>query len=138
MPCTSNVDAADVFHGTIFTRNKLHKFHIWVYTVCVLDTKLSNCQKLPCWQPDSRHGIFLGYSPTNYSDVPFVPKLTTGNIYPLYHVVFNETFNTVQYIYDDEYPPVLWNDAAFEYFTHQVPLEPGHSPVLYNECLTPT
>ena len=67
-------------------------------------------------------GIFIGYIPTYSSDVPLVLNITNGNIPPQYHVGFYENFSTVQYIADDEDPPLLWNDVALDLFTHQFPL----------------
>ena len=83
----SNVVHSNVFHGTIIPHNKLYTFHVWGCLVYVLDPKILNSQKLTHWQPKSRCSIFLGYSPTHYSDFPLVLNLTTGNIPPQYHVV---------------------------------------------------
>ena len=134
---TSNVAPADVFHGNIFPCHKLRTFNVWVCPVLVIDPKISNGQKLPIWKPKSRRGVFLGYSPNHSSDVPLFPNLTTGNIYPQYHMVFDYTLRTVQSISDYEYPPVLWNDAAIKIFTNQFLLEYVHSPVFHDEWLTP-
>ena len=101
MPSALNVDLADLFHGTIFPCHKLCKFHVWISLVYVLDSKILNGQKLPGWKPKSTCGVFLGYSPTNSSDVPLVLNLATGHIPPQYHVVFDDAFSTVQSISDD-------------------------------------
>ena len=48
------------------------------------------------------------------------------------------TFGTVWSISDDEDPPVLGNKVSLDSFTHQLLLEPVHSPILHDECLSPS
>ena len=121
MPSALNVDLADLFHGTIFPCHKLCMFHVWGCPMYILDQKISNGQNIPHLQQKSRRDIFIGYSPTHSSDAPLVLNLTTRNIYPQYHVLFDDTLRTVKSVSDDEYPPLFWNDISLEFFTHQVP-----------------
>ena len=100
MTSASNVSPAYVFHGNIFPCHKLYTFHAWGYPVYVLDPKISNGQNLPRWQPDSSRGVFLGYSPTHSSDVPFVLNLATGHTSPHFYVLFDEAFKNVHSISD--------------------------------------
>ena len=51
-------------------------------------------------------------------------------------MVFNNALITVQSISDDKYPPVFCNDIELDLFSHKLPLEPGHIPVLHDEWLT--
>ena len=138
MLSASNFDPAYVFHGTIYTFHKLCMFHVWGCPVCVIHQKISNGPNLPRWKPNSRHNIFLGYITNHSSDVPLVLNLTPGYISPQYHVVLDDTFGNVQSISNDEDPPLLCNDVSLDLFTHQVPLEPGHSAVLHDEWLSPS
>ena len=99
--------------------------------------KYKTVESPPRWHPKSRSGIFLGYSPTHSSDVTLVLNPTKGHISPQYHVVFDDTFSIIQYIYDDKHPPLFWNNVAIDSFIHQVPLVPGNSIVIHDEWLTP-
>ena len=119
IPSSSNVSPSNVFHGTILTNNKFRMFRVWFCPVYVLDPKIPSGQKLPHWQPISMHGVFLGYSHNNSSDIPLVLNLATGNISPQYHVVFDDTFINVQFIVDDEDHPVFCNDVSLDSFTDQ-------------------
>ena len=53
-------------------------------------------------------------------------------------MIFDDTFSTFQSLSDGEDPPVFWNEVALDSFTHQVPLEPGHSNGIHYEWLTPS
>lgn len=53
---------------------------------------------IPKWEPKSNAGVYLGQSPEHSSDVALVLDLRTGLVSPQYHVVFDDTFSTVDYI----------------------------------------
>ena len=74
MPYDSNISPYDIFHWNIFTCHKFCTFHVWECLVYLLDPRIWNGQNLIYWQPKSRHGVFLGYSPNNSSDAPFGPE----------------------------------------------------------------
>ena len=67
----------------------------WGCPVYVLDPKLQQGQRLPCWELRARPGIFLGLSRYHNSEVPLVLNLKTGSITTQFHVVFDDIFMTV-------------------------------------------
>jgi hypothetical protein len=70
--------------------------------VYVLEAKLQNDQKLPKWNRRARLGQFVGFSDEHSSLVANVWHLTTGYISPLFRVVFDDLFETVNCIGVDD------------------------------------
>jgi hypothetical protein len=130
---------ADLFTGPVAPRHKLRDLHVWGCPVYVLDPVLQQGKKLPRWQPRSRRGLFLGYSPHHSSDVPLILNLQTGSISPQYHVVFDDSFSTVQSISSDETPPDFWTSINLDAFIHRIPIEPSDTEgsLLPDDWLTP-
>ena len=58
----------------------------------------------PEWEPRARTGVYLGHSPAHAGNVASVLNLTTGNVSPQYHVVFDNEFTTVDYPESEEIP----------------------------------
>ena len=100
----------------IFTKTEsvhcdLLKFHVCGCPVFVLEPKLQNDQNLPKWNRQARIVQFLGFSNGHSSLVANVCNLTTGNILPPFHLVFDELFETVICtIYDDNVFNAICND----------------------------
>ena len=81
---------------------ELLRCHFWCCPVFVLEPKGQNYQKLPKWNQQARMGQFLGFSDEHYSLVENVLNLSTGNIPPQFHLVFDNLFETVIHTkYDD-------------------------------------
>ena len=59
---------------------------------------------IPKWDPRSNAGVYLGHSPEHASNVALVLNLNTGLVSPQYHVVFDDTFSTVEYIRSKKEP----------------------------------
>jgi hypothetical protein len=142
LPQSNGVAPADLFMGTQIPRHKLKDMHTWGCPVYVLDPKLQQGKKLPRWEPKSRKGIFLGFSPYHASDVPLVLNLTSGHISPQYHVVFDDGFDTVISHSSTEDPPSFWqdigvDDALYEQHVHRIPLDRDSTVSLDPEWLTP-
>ena len=72
----------------------LRSSHVWGCPVFVLEAKLQNDQKLFKWNCWSRKGQFLGFSDEHSTLVATVRNLKTGYIYPQYHIVFDDLFET--------------------------------------------
>ena len=98
----------DIFSSTLVPRHGLKDLHVWGCPCYVLDPKLQNGQKLPCWQSCSHCAAFVGMSPSHASNVPLVLNLKTGFISPQFHVVFDVSFNTVISISEGDTPPAHW------------------------------
>ena len=69
MPNAQGIAPADLFTGVQVKRHKLKNIHTWGCPVYVLDPKLQQGKKLPRWEPRSRRGIFVGFSPNHSRDV---------------------------------------------------------------------
>ncbi len=73
--------------------------HTLFCPVYVLAGKLqSGIGGIPKWNPRSNAGVYLGQSPEHSSDVALVLNLHTGLVSPQYHVVFDDTFSTVEFL----------------------------------------
>jgi hypothetical protein len=70
--------------------------------VNVLEAKLQNDQKLPKWNRRACFGQFVGFLDEHSSMVANVQHLTTGYISPQFHVVFDDLFETVNCIGEDD------------------------------------
>ena len=91
------------FHGT----NRLSNLPVWGCPAYVLQPQLQDKKKLPKWEPRSRRGQYLGWSPLHASNVALVRNLKTGYISPQFHLIFDNWFETV--VTDDsEDPPAIW------------------------------
>lgn len=139
MPNNMGTCPSDLFTGAVSPRHKLRDLHVWGCPVYVLDPVLQQGKKLPRWQPRSRRGLFLGYSPHHSSDVPLILNLQTGSISPQYHVVFDDSFSMVQSISSDEDPPDLWTAIDLDNLCHRIPLDSTNttSTFLPDDWLTP-
>ena len=112
LPNMNNVCPMDLLLKTVVPRSHLKHVHVWGAPCFVLDPKLQDGQKIPKFDPRSRQGMNLGWSPKHASSVPLVLNLTTGNVSPQFHVVFDDWFTTVNSTVDrDEAEPIdgeLW------------------------------
>ena len=77
------------------THDDLRRAHVWGCPVYVLEPALQDGKKIPKWQSRARLGMFVGFSQVHSSLVPLVLNVATGKISPQYHVVFDDTFSTV-------------------------------------------
>ncbi len=69
--------------------------HVQGCTVYALKAKLQNDQLLPKWNRRALLGQFVGFLDDHLSMVAYVCHLTTGYISPLFHVIFDNLFETV-------------------------------------------
>jgi hypothetical protein len=68
---------------------------VWGCPAYVLDPKLQDGKKIPKWQPKSRRGMFVGASKLHTNSVGLILNLTTHNISPQFHVVYDNYFTSV-------------------------------------------
>ena len=82
--------------------------HVWGAPAYVLEPSLAKSGgKLPKWQPRSRRGMFLGFSPDHSSLVSLVLNTKTHSITGQYHTVIDDAFTTVS-TPDDAVNPEEW------------------------------
>ena len=82
------------------------EYHPFGCPVFVLDAALQSGQiGPPKWEPRSRVGIYLGRSPMHAGSVSLVLNPQTGHVSPQYHVVFDDTFGTVEHMRNGSVPP---------------------------------
>ena len=116
-------------------------FHAWGSPVYVLDARnQSGTCLVPKWEPRSKLGIYLGFSPCHSCDVALVMSPTTGNLSPQFHVVFDNEFSTLPFLRQQQTPPhwstlvnqsrYLATDQSFELSNQwdTIPTFEGHSP----------
>ena len=63
---------------------------------------------VPKWEQRSGAGVYLGRSPTHVGLAAMILKLRTGHVscqYLISYIVFDDTFNTVNYLRKKEEPP---------------------------------
>ena len=71
----------------------------------------TNPKGLPKWDPRSTVGIFVGMSPNHANNIALVLDLQSGYVSPQFHLVFDDQFQTVEYLKSGDVPP-FWNDLA--------------------------
>ncbi len=91
----SSLTPLELLTKTKANHHDLLRTHVWGFPVYVLDPKLQDGQKIPKWNHHSRLGQFLGFSDSHSSLVANFRHLSTGNVSPQYHLVFDELFETV-------------------------------------------
>ena len=116
-------------------------FHTWGAPIYVLDSRNQSGPCLvPKWEPRSKLGIYLGFSPCHSRDVALVMSPTTGNLSPQFHVVFDDEFSTLPFLRQQQQPPhwsqlvnqsrYLATDQNFELSNtwETIPTPTNHSP----------
>jgi len=129
----------------------LQRLHVWGCPVYVLDPKLQDGKKLPKWQPRSRRGQFLGYSPQHSTTIGRILNPRTGYVSPQYHVVYDDQFTTVPnaesggVFSEVPFDADRWHDLLHSGVERHVseddvlPLDPRTClPALHDDWLTPT
>lgn len=137
LPNDKGFSPIELFTGETMPKHHLKDLHVWGCPVYVLDPTLQAGKKLPRWEPRSRRGVFLGYSPVHSSNVPLILNIKTGSISPQYHVVFDDTFSSVTSITTDSDPPSFWNDLQLLDRVHRIPLDNDANMSLEPEWLSP-
>ena len=84
------------FRAKVRSHDHLRRAHVWGCPAYVLDPRLQDGKKIPKFDPRSRQGRFLGYSPDHASSVALILNTRTGYISPQFHVVFDDFFETVR------------------------------------------
>ena len=85
--------------------------HPWGCPVYVLNPSLQDGFKTPKWEPRSRRGVFMGFSPLHASTVGLIRNPHTNRISPQYHCVYDDYFETI-HNGDSLKPPEIWEDLV--------------------------
>ena len=73
----------ELFTGIKYqNHNHLQRLHVFGYPVYVLEAEFQDKKKVPKWQQQSCHAIYLGVSKLHSSTVHLVLNLETGCITP--------------------------------------------------------
>ncbi len=129
----TNFSCMELWTTTKSNHNSMLNAQPWGCPTYVLDPQLQDGHKIPKWQPRSRRGQFMGFSPLHASTVALVRNLTTGNISPQFHVVHDSYFETV-HSSPDETPKVWPELIIFQSFKSDFEETPG--PILSDEWLS--
>jgi hypothetical protein len=120
------------------THSRLCNVHVWGCPLYILDPRGQAGHKLPACDPCSRHAQNMGFSPLHASSVALTRNLTTGNISPQFHVVYDDFFETMHT--NDDNPPDVWSDLVIvqTYRAHLDDDAPESIPELSDEWLNPS
>ena len=92
---TNGLAPMELFCGTKMSCEYLRRARVWGCPTYILDPRLQDGKKIPKWEPRSRRGQFLGFSPDHSTNIGLQRNLNTGAISPQFHVVYDEKFQTV-------------------------------------------
>ena len=73
----------------------LRRAHVFGCPCYVLNPKVVEGHKIPKWDPRSRQGKFVGYSKEHASNAGLILNCTTGYMSPQYHVLYDDSFESV-------------------------------------------
>ena len=111
----------------ITVHQELKNEHPLFCPIYVLDKRLqSGLGGIPKWNPRSNAGVYLGHSPDHASNVALVLSLTTGLVSPQYHVIFDDTFSTVEFIHSKKEPSNWENLCKYHTEDYRVNAMPGN------------
>jgi len=86
--------------------------HSWGCPCFVLDGCLqSNPKGVPKWEPCAQVDIYMGLASSYDGCVTLVLNPASGHVLPQFHVVFNNTFNTVPHICEGTIP-LYWAELV--------------------------
>ena len=73
----------------------LQQAQVWGSPSHVLEPSLQHGCCIPCWEPWTCWGQYLGFSPSHACTVSRFLNLNTSSVLPQYHVVLDNAFSTV-------------------------------------------
>ena len=114
----------------------LRDVKVWGCPAYVLDQRIQDGHKIPKWEPKARRGQSVGASKLHASSVGVIRNLTTDNLSPQFHVVYDNYFETVHATKEKE--PNQWSDLIVSQ-REQAPINQDdleNVPELNDEWLT--
>jgi len=100
----SGVSPLEVWSRTKSNHHDLLHTHSWGCPAYVLSPRLREGGNVPKWEPRSKRGQFVGYSPFHASSVGMIRNINTQYVSPQFHVMYDNFFETV---HSDEGNPWL-------------------------------
>ena len=86
---------------------KLKHSHPFGCPAFVLAAPLQDGNKIPKWDSRVRIGAYIGRSPRHAGNVAMILNPTTGHVSPQFHVVFDDSFSTIDAL-TNGYKPENW------------------------------
>jgi len=99
----TGVSPVEVWTRTKGNHSDLLHAHTWGSPAYVLSPRLREGGHVPKWEPRSKRGQFVGYSPLHASNVGMIRNLNTGYVSPQFHVMYDDFFEMVHS--DEGSPP---------------------------------
>jgi hypothetical protein len=93
--CPEELFSGMKFQSKDKIRSIINNFHPFGCPVYVLDSRIQDGKKPPCWDPSSSTGVFLGHSSQHSTSVLLILNPTTDRISPQYHCLFDDNFQTI-------------------------------------------
>jgi hypothetical protein len=105
--------------GLDLTKIQMLDFYTFGCPCYILDHRLQlGTGMIPKWEPRARMGIYAGRSSAHASNVALILNPRTGHVSPQFHVVFDDDFTMVQYLWTTTVPP-YWADLVHSLATIQ-------------------
>ena len=112
---SSGMSPDKVWERSKSSHSVLHNSRPWGYPSYVLELILKDGNKLPKWTPRYRRSQYLGSSPLYAITMGLERKIQTGNISPQFHFQFDDYFETLHAVEDQE-PPAWSKLITFQSF----------------------
>jgi hypothetical protein len=137
LPSKMDLHLTNYSHSQSGSAVRLLDLHVWGAPVYVLDPRIQDGKKLPCWSPRSQCGQYVGYSSEHASTVPLVLNLTTHHISAQFHVVFDNWFTTVDLDPNEipEFDSPQWECLFKNKFSYDTDPNDGNLPQFHTEYL---
>jgi len=104
----SGVSPTEVWSRTKSNHHDLLHTHTWGCPAYVLSPRLREGGNVPKWDPRSKRGQFVGYSPLHASSVGMIRNLNTHYVSPQFHVMYDDFFETVHSTEGSPPSPEIW------------------------------
>ena len=129
----SGIAPIELLTGTKNDFRALRQARVWGSPCYMLEPRLTQAgHKIPKWKPRSRRGQFMGISPGHAENISLVKNFKSGYLSPAYHVIHDDSFETV-YSPEGVEPPQWEHLCVFERFELEFESNP---PALSDDWLT--
>ncbi len=131
----SGVSPLEVWSRTKSNHHDLLHTHSWGCPAYVLSPRLREGGNVLKWEPRSKRGQFVGYSPLHASSVGMIRNINTQYVSPQFHVMYDNFFEMVHSDEGNLLSAKIWEALyTFEHYKVDWDQEP---PDLAEEWLLP-